>query len=185
MEDDKIIELYWNRNEEAIRLTSEKYGAFCYHIAHNILRDAEDAGECVNDTWFRAWTVIPPNRPRYLQAFLGKITRNLSLDRYRKNRADKRGGGTVEVLYDELEECISDSRQEIRAEDFLIAEVLEDFLESLAHDARIIFVRRYWYMDSIEQISNRYNMTQSKVKSSLMRSRGILRQLLEKEGITL
>lgn len=184
MEDEKIIELYWKRDEEAIKQTNLKYGSFCYYIAHNILKDEEDSKECVNDTWFKAWMVIPPKHPEFFQAFLGKITRNLSLDRYRRSRASKRGGGAVEVVYEELEECIADHGSDTQTDSIVITDALSRFLAEISHDARIIFVRRYWYADSIEQIAQRYGMSESKVKSALMRSRNRLKAFLEKEGIT-
>lgn len=185
MEDEKIIELYWQRDEEALRQTNQKYGSFCYYVAHNILKDDEDSKECVNDTWFKTWTVIPPKRPEYFQAFLGKITRNLSLDRYRKNHASKRGGGSMDVIYEELKECIADRTcEEARTDTIAITDALGKFLKEISKDARIIFVRRYWYADSVAQIAERYGMSESKVKSSLMRSRNRLKAFLEKEGIT-
>lgn len=183
MEDEKIIELYWKRDEEAIKQTNQKYGSFCYHIAHNILKNQEDSEECVNDTWFKAWMIIPPKHPDFFQAFLGKITRNLSLDRYRRSRASKRGGGAVEIIYEELEECIADRGADTQTDSIVITDAVSRFLEELSHDARIIFVRRYWYADSIEQIAQRYHMSESKVKSALMRSRNKLKAFLEKEGI--
>lgn len=186
MEDEKIIELYWQRNEEALAQTSQKYGAFCYHIAHNILKDGEDSRECVNDTWFKAWMSIPPKRPAFFQAFLGKITRNLSLDRYRRSRAAKRGNGALELVYEELEECIGAyDGMEKQTESLVVTEALRHFLEELSHDARIIFIRRYWYADSIEEIAKRYGMSTAKVKSALMRSRNRLKEFLEKEGIVI
>lgn len=184
MEDEKIIELYWRRDEEALRQTNQKYGSFCYCIAHNILKNEEDSKECVNDTWFKTWTVIPPKRPEFFQAFLGKITRNLSLDRYRRSRASKRGGGSMDVIYEELEECIASfGSEDTRTDTIVITDAVGQFLAGLSRDARIIFVRRYWYADSISQIANRYGMSESKVKSSLMRSRNKLKAFLEKEGI--
>ena len=184
MEDEKIIELYWQRNEEALRQTNLKYGTFCYYIAHNILKNEEDSKECVNVTWCKSWTVIPPQRPELLQALLGKITRNLSLDGYRKSRASKRGGAGMDLIYEELEECISDfSSEETRTDTIVITDAISQFLAGLSKDARIIFVRRYWYADSIQQIAERFEMTESKIKSSLMRSRNKLKAFLEKEGI--
>lgn len=184
MEDEKIIELYWQRNEEALKQTNHKYGAFCYYIAHNILKNEEDSEECVNDTWFKTWTVIPPKRPEFFQAFLGKITRNLSLDRYRKSRALKRGGGSMDVIYEELEECIADyGTEDTHTDTIVITDAVSRFLTGLSRDARIIFVRRYWYADSVGQIAEHYGMSESKVKSSLMRSRNKLKAFLEEEGI--
>lgn len=184
MEDEKIIELYWKRDEEALRQTNQKYGPFCYYIANNILKNEEDSKECVNDTWFKTWTVIPPKRPEFFQAFLGKITRNLSLDRYRKSRASKRGGGTMDMIYEELEECIAKrSTDDSQTDSIVITDAVTQFLTGLSHDARIIFIRRYWYADGVGQIAQRYDMSESKVKSSLMRSRNRLKAFLEKEGI--
>lgn len=184
MEDEKIIELYWNRDEEALTQTNLKYGSYCYYIAYNILKNEEDCKECVNDTWFKAWTVIPPKRPSLFRAFLGKITRNLSLDRYRKSRTDKRGGKNLALIYEELEECIGKDGTDERIDAIVITDAISRFLEGLSHDARIIFVRRYWYADSIAQIAKRYAVSESKVKSALMRSRIKLKDFLEKEGIT-
>lgn len=184
MEDEKIIELFWNRNEEALVQTNRKYGSFCYGIAHNILKNEEDAEECVNDTWLKVWLVIPPKRPEFFQAFIGKITRNLSLDRYRKSRAAKRGGKTLDLIFDELEECIAGQSMDTQTDSMAITGALSQFLAGLSHDARIIFVRRYWYADSVIQIAERYGMSESKVKSALMRSRKKLKFFLEKEGIT-
>ena len=184
MEDERIIELYWRRDEDAVRQTNQKYGPYCYRIAHNILKNEEDSKECVNDTWFKAWTVIPPQRPDFFQAFLGRITRNLSLDRYRRTRASKRGGGSMDVIYEELAECIADAgTEESRTDTIVITDAVTQFLTGLSKDARIIFVRRYWYADSVSQIAQHYGMSESKVKSSLMRSRNKLKAFLEKEGI--
>ena len=185
MEDEKIIELYWKRDEEAVKQTNLKYGSFCYCIAKNLLKNEEDSKECVNDTWFKTWLVIPPKRPEFLQAFLGKITRNLSLDRYRKSHASKRGGGNMEVIYEELKECIAGPEtQDSQTDTIVITDAVSRFLSGLSKDARIIFVRRYWYADSVGQIAQRFGMSESKVKSSLMRSRNKLKAFLEKEGIT-
>ena len=183
MEDEKIIRLFWERDEEALKQTNLKYGSFCYSIAQNILKIEEDAKECVNDTWFKVWMAIPPGRPQCLQAFLGKITRNLSLDRYRKSRARKRGGGSGNAVYEELEECIGGQGADAQTDAMIITDAVTCFLKGLPHDARIIFVRRYWFADSIAQIAARYGMTESKVKSALMRSRNKLKVFLEKEGI--
>ena len=184
MEDVSIVNLYWARSENAISETSKKYGNYCYSIAYNILGNVEDADESVNDTYLDAWNNIPPHRPSILSTFLGKITRNLSLDRYRKSRASKRGGGSIDVIYEELEECISDfGTEDTRTDTIVITDAISRFLTELSKDARIIFVRRYWYADSVRQIAQHYRMSESKVKSSLMRSRGKLKAFLEKEGI--
>ncbi len=183
MEDEKIIELYWKRDEEALKQTNLKYGPFCYYIANNILKNEEDSKECVNDTWFKAWLAMPPKRPEFLQAFLGKITRNLSLDRYRKSHARKRGGNEMEAVYEELEECIAGQGEDTQTDAIVISDAVSVFLKGIPHDARIIFVRRYWFADSISQIAQRYGMSESKIKSTLMRSRNKLKAYLEKEGI--
>lgn len=183
MEDEKIIELYWKRDEEALTQTNLKYGSYCYYIAYNILKDEEDCKECVNDTWFKAWITIPPKRPSLFRAFLGKITRNLSLDRYRKSHSYKRGGGNLALVYEELEECIGKNGADERIDAIIITDAITSFLAQLSHDSRVIFVRRYWYADSIEQIAKRYAVSESKVKSALMRSRKKLKDYLEKEGI--
>lgn len=183
MEDEKIIDLYWKRDEEALKQTNLKYGSFCYYIANNILKNEEDSKECVNDTWFKAWMSIPPNRPDFLQAFLGKITRNLSLDRYRKAHAHRRGGNHVDAVFEELEECTAGRDTDTQTDSIVITDAVASFLKGLSHDARIIFVRRYWYADSVGQIAQRYGMSESKVKSALMRSRNKLKAFLEKEGI--
>ncbi len=184
MEDEKIIELYWNRDEEALIQTNLKYGSYCYSIAYNILKNEEDGKECVNDTWFKVWTAIPPKRPSLFQAFLGKITRNLSLDRYRKSHSYKRGGKNLTLVYEELEECIGKNGADESIDTMIITDAITNFLTQLSHDARVIFVRRYWYADSIQQIAKRYALSESKVKSALMRSRNKLKDFLEKEGIT-
>lgn len=182
MEDEKIIDLYWERSQEAIARTEEKYGTYCSRIAWNILSSREDCEECVNDTWMRAWNAMPPERPRILPAFLGAITRNLSLDRYRKLHAKKRGEGETAFVFDELRDCLSEDGPEQQMDAELLADALNRFLQQLERDNRIIFVRRYWYMDSVEAITKRLSMSESKVKSSLFRSRNKLRIFLQKEG---
>ena len=184
MNDNQIIELYWERSEDAISQTAVKYGGYCYMIAHNILANREDSEESVNDTWLAAWNTMPPKRPRYLAAFLGKMTRYISLDRWKKRTALKRGSGEVPLVLDELEECIvgEDSvEKEYLQKEF--ARALNQFLEKLPKTERQVFLCRYWYMDSIEDIAERYDFTQSKVASMLHRTRGKLRKMLEQEGI--
>lgn len=182
MEDEKIIDLYWNRNQEAIQRTEEKYGTYCKRIAWNILANHEDCEECVNDTWMRAWNSMPSERPNLLAAFLGAITRNLSLDRYRKQHAKKRGAGEVTFVYDELRDCLSDEGPEQQMDAELLVEALNRFLQQMERENRIIFVRRYWYMDSVSEIAKRFSISESKVKSSLFRSRNKLRSYLQQEG---
>ncbi len=185
MEDEKIIELYWNRDSEALRQINQKYGAFCYNIAHNILEKEEDAKECVNDTWFKIWMTIPPERPKFLQVFLGKITRRLSLERYQRSRAARRGGNAADAIYKELEECTLGGSSDRQVDAAVIADAVSRFLAELPHDDRIIFVRRYWFADSARQIASRYDMSESWIRFVLRQSREKLKVFLEKEGITI
>jgi len=184
MDDNKIIELYWNRSENAISETAAKYGGYCYTIAYNILSNREDSEESVNDTWLAAWNSMPPKKPKLLAAFLGKMTRYISLDRWKNRTAAKRGGGEVPLVLEELEECISgeDSvEKEYLKKEF--AMMMNAFLENLPETERKVFLSRYWYMDSIEDIADRFSFSESKVTSMLHRTRGKLRYLLEQEGI--
>ena len=186
MDDSKIIELYMDRSEQAISETARKYGRYCHYIAYNILHNDEDSEECVNDTYLRTWNSIPPKRPNKLQTFLGKITRNLSLNKYEKQSAEKRGSGQIPLILDELTECIpADRNSETLVEDMVIKETLDRFLENLSADARKIFVRRYWYMSSVKEIEEEYGLSESKVTVTLFRTRQKLKTVLEKEGIAL
>ena len=184
MEDNQIIRLYFERSEEAIRQTEAKYGNYCHTIAYNILQNIEDSEECVNDTYWKAWGIIPPRRPKRLAAFLGKITRNLALDRYRRYTAEKRGGGEMAVALEELGECISSAESmEAHADEMMLTDILNRFLASLSAEQRKIFMRRYWYVCSVKEIADDYGITESKVKMSLLRTRNQLKAVLEKEGI--
>ena len=186
MEDNKIVDLYWARSEIAISETAGKYGRYCHYIAHNILHNDEDSSECVNDTYLRAWNSMPQHRPSVLKAFLGKITRNLALNKYKMLTADKRNHGQVPLVLNELHECIpSTDNTERIVEDIALAEAFNRFLGSLTAEQRNIFMRRYWYLSPIQEIATAYGMSQSKVKMSLLRSRKELKHLLEKEGISL
>ena len=186
MEDNQIIRLYCERSEEAIRQTAAKYGNYCHTIAYHILHNLEDSEECVNDTYWKAWGIIPPCRPKRLAAFLGKITRNLSLDRYRRYTAEKRGSGEMAVALEELGECVSSMENlDAHADEMVLTEILNRFLASLSEEQRKIFMRRYWYVCSVKEIAADYGITESKVKMSLLRSRNQLKAALEKEGITL
>ena len=185
MEDSRIIELYWERSEQAIAETAAKYGTHCYAIAYNVLNNREDASECVNDTYMSAWDSMPPNRPAVLSAFLGKITRNLSLKRWRDARVQKRGGGQIPVVLEELEECISGGlsvEEQIEAKQ--LALWVDAFVRGLQEEERKVFVCRYWYLDSVDEIALRFGFTKSKVKSMLMRTRIKLREWLEERGVT-
>ena len=182
MKDSQIVDLYWQRDETAISETEAKYGRFCFSIANNILHDDEDAKECVNDTYLGAWNAMPPHRPEMLSTFLGKITRRLSLKKWRDRSADKRGGGSVALSMEELEECIP-SRQS--ADDSIavaeLTNIINGFLETLPVEERRVFLRRYWYFDSISDISARFGFGESKVKMMLKRTRDKLLVRLQKE----
>jgi len=184
MGDDMLLDLYWARSEAASKGTAQKYGAYCFRIAINILQNHEDAEECVNDTYRIAWDTIPPQRPANFRAFLGRITRNLSLNKYKEQRRKKRGGDNMALIYHELEECIpSDKNVEREYESSLVVAAINSFLLSLDSENRIVFVRRYWYADSIKAIATRFQMSESKVKSMLFRTRNKLRAYLQNEGV--
>ena len=184
MEDSQIVDLYWQRNEDAISETEKKYGHYCLSIANAILRDNEDAKECVNDTWLGAWNSMPPHRPEILSTWLGKITRRLSLKKWRAKSAQKRGGGSVAVSLEELEECLpSAQRIDEHIEFQELTEIMNRFLEGLPVTERRVFLRRYWYFDSIHDISSRFGYGDSKVKMMLKRTRDKLLQYLKEEDI--
>ena len=186
MEDKDIIGLYFERSEEAINETALKYSTLLSHIAFGILGSREDAEECVNDTYMQAWNSIPPSQPKRLSAFLGKITRNLSLNRYDLLTAKKRGGGSKELALEELEECIpSTGDLQRQVEDAELAELINLFLDKLNRESRIIFMRRYWYFCTVREIAEDMCIGESKVKMSLLRTRKKLRQFLEKQGVSL
>ena len=186
MDDNRIIELYWARSEEAIQESDRKYGPYCRTIAWNILQDREDSEECVNDTWLRAWNSMPPQRPGVLSAFLSRITRNLSLDRYKAAKAAKRGGGQLPLALEELGDCVPSAGS---VEDAVAMKeltwLLDSFLRDLPEKECCIFLRRYWYVDSTQEIARRYEMAEGSVKSTLYRTRRKLRERLEKEGVVL
>lgn len=183
MDDARIVALYWDRSDEAIPETASKYGRYLTSISYNILASREDAEECVNDTYHDAWNSMPPHRPSILSTFLGKITRRISIDRWRKLTADKRGGGALALAMDELEECVSSSgsvEDEIERKE--LARLFNDFLNLLPTTERRVFLCRYWYMDSIQSIAKQFGFSRSKVASMLHRIRAKLRTVLEKEG---
>ena len=186
MDDAKIVQLYWDRNEQAILATADKYGNYCASIAKNILGNHEDAEECVNDTYLNAWNSMPPHRPSILSTFLGKIVRNLSIKRYKHNTADKRGGGQATVVLDEIAEFVSDAdsvEQEIDRKELVTA--IDSFLDRLPADKRSIFICRYWYFDSISDIANRFRMTENNVSVTLNRLRLKLHNYLLERGFEL
>ncbi len=186
MKDSEIINLYWERKESAITKTSEKYGSYCKTIAMNILNMAEDAEECVNDTWLSAWKSIPPHRPQCFSAYLGKITRNLSLNRLKQYSAQKRGLGQTELVLSELEDCVpSSTNVEDSVDEQVLVEAINSFLYAQPAEKRNIFIRRYWYLFSVKDIALAYSISESKVKSLLLRMRNDLKKYLESEGIYL
>ena len=183
MEDSRIVQLYWDRDQEAIPATSEKYGNYCGAIAWNILGNREDAEECVNDTWLRAWNAMPPHRPSLLSTFLGKITRNLAFDRFSFLRAEKRGGGELPSVLEELGECVSNTDDlEQTVDERELARAITDFLAALPAAKRNVFIRRYWYTEPISAIGRRYGMGDGAVSMTLSRLRQKLRIHLMERG---
>ena len=186
MDDNGIIQLYWDRNDQAIRATSEKYGHYCKAIAKNILNNEEDAEECVNDTYLNAWNSMPTHWPEQLATFLGKITRNLSFNKYKHNHAEKRGSGEMALVLDELVDCVSDTdnvEQIIDRQELIKA--INSFVRSLSTEKRNIFVRRYWYADSVSEIAKDYGMLQGSVSKTLGRTRKQLKLYLMERGFEL
>ena len=182
MEDQQIIQFYWDRDEQAIQETENKYGKKLYNVAYRILETCEDSQECVSDTYLAAWNVIPPQWPEYLFAFLAKICRNLCFGRLDWLNAAKRKAEVI-ALTREMELCIPDIGIDRRMEGRELGEALNRFLGTISRENRMIFLRRYWFADSVEAIAERYGMTQSKVKTSLHRTRNKLSAFLAKEGI--
>lgn len=183
MEDTAIVELYFARSENAIPETANKYGGYCYRIANNILSNKEDSEESVNDTYLAAWNAMPPQYPSVLSAFLGKITRNISLDRWRYRSAHKRGSGEVTLALDELGECVSSGEspeQAVEKKELLFC--VNRFLNTLPETERNIFVLRYWFLDPTQQIADCYGFSLSKTKSMLSRTRDKLGKQLKREG---
>ena len=186
LEDERIISLYWERNEHAIMETVKKYGSYCGKIAKNILGNTEDAEECVSDTYMQAWNSIPPHRPKMLSAFLGRITRNLSYNKYKHSHAEKRGGGEISAVLEELSELVSgcDDVERIFEEKELIS-AINSFLGTLSPKKRGIFICRYWFSDGISQIAAQYGMKEGAVSMLLNRLRRKLHDYLTERGFTL
>jgi RNA polymerase sigma factor (sigma-70 family) len=186
LDDNRIVELFLLRDETAIKQTIEKYGSRLRFLAYGIVNDLQTAEECENDTYMEAWNTIPPHEPRdYLYAFLARITRHISLNRCRDRRRLKRSA-FISELSAEMEQCIpSPNDVECRIDDMALGEAINSFLSKLGEEKRNIFVRRYWYLDSVADISKRYDLSESKVKITLFRCRNGLREHLEKEGYTL
>jgi len=184
LNDNDILDLYFARSESAIVETAQKYGNYCFSIARKILNSNQDAEECVNDAYMNTWNAIPPKRPAFFQAFLGKITRNLSFNKYRQSKTAKRGGGGIDLLLSELEECIPSSTSvEAQYEANRTIDAINGCLQLMSQESRIVFVRRYYYADSIKDISERFDMSEGKVKSLLFRARNKLKEYLEEEGV--
>ena len=183
MQDSRIIELYWQKNADAITETRNKYGAYCFAIADNILHSKEDAEECVNDTWLHAWNAIPPQRPRRLRMFLAKITRNLSFNRFNARTAEKRGGGELVLVLDELAECIaSESDVESAYEAKELGQSIKSFIRMLPERDGNVFVRRYFFTEPAAVIAKRYGLTENNVMVILSRTRRKLKTQLIREG---
>lgn len=184
MESNKIIQLFFDRDEAAIAAVSEKYGAYCSTIALNILTSREDSEECVNDAFLKAWELIPPNRPERLSAFLGKLTRNLAINRLKYRSAEKRGSCQTDVILDELSEVIpSDSSVELEQERKELMTEINRFLKKLPLQKRNIFICRYWYCDSVKEIAASNGLSENNVSVILNRTRKKLKQHLEKKGM--
>lgn len=183
MQDKRIIELYWARDTEAIVQSGRKYGSYCFSVAKNILENHEDAEECVNDTWFDAWNAMPPHRPKVLRMFFAKITRRISLDRWRRRMSQKRGSGETPAVLEELAECIageSDLEEEIIANE--LAECIRVFLRMLPARDCDVFLRRYFFTESISEISAGYGLTNNHTSVILNRTRNKLKTYLAGEG---
>ena len=184
MEDSKIVEMYWDRNEEAISETKLKYENYLSKIAYNILADIEDSRESVNDTYLRAWYSMPPHKPDSLSAFLGKITRRISIDIYRKKNSKKRAGSEYAISLDELYDCASaEGEPEKEIDSKILSDALNRWLNSVSEDTRNIFICRYFYCDSIRDIADYTGSSRSKIKSSLHRARLSLKDYLIKEEL--
>jgi len=185
MEDQGIVHLYIQRSQQALIETKLKYGAYCKSIVRNILSNPSDIDECENDTYLAAWNAIPPNMPRKLSVFLGRIARNIALDKYGYNTAKKRNR-EFEVILTELEECLASSNTvEKEYEAAEIANLINQFLYKVDEQSRNLFIRRYWYSDSIEELTVRFQMSSSKAKSMLFRTRNKLKVHLNQEGVQL
>ena len=183
MDDSKIIELFFARNEDAIKHTDDTYGRRLFHLADNIVHNDQDAEESVNDTYMKAWDTIPPQRPEHFFAYIAKICRNFALKRIDWQKAKKRNAEVV-TLTQEMENCIPDTYRDMEADERELGRILDAFLRTLTPENQMVFLRRYWYVDTIAEIAQRYGMTESKVKMQLGRTKEKLRTYLEKEEIS-
>lgn len=184
MEDQIIVALYWSRDQRALGESQKKYGSLCFRLSENILASREDAEECVSDTWLRAWDTMPPQRPESLRAYLARICRNLSLDRWRARRARKRGAG-LEVLLEELEDCAAAPSAEEVSESREIVRCIDRWLAGLPEDDRTAFLRRYWFGLSVKELARQEACAPQQMTQRLYRLRQGLRRTLEEEGIVL
>ena len=183
MDDKQIVALYWARNELAIEASQQKYGAYCHTIAKNILGNQPDAEEATNDTWLSAWDAMPPHRPALLSTFLGKLTRRIAIDKWRRSHTQKRGGGQTALVLEELAECLPDSSHpEEEAERAELAACIREFILALPAAEQRVFLCRYWYLDSLAAIAQRFGFSEGKVKTMLHRTRKKLQYHLIKEG---
>ena len=184
MDDIKIIELYWQRDPTAIELTNDKYGGYCFAIANNILGCHEDSEECVNDTWLGAWNGMPPHRPNLLRMFLAKLTRSIAFNRYKSGHARRRGGGQIDLVLDELAECLT---SESSAEEYALANELGEFIRQFVRELPTregdIFARRYFFTEPTKTIAARYHISEDNTLVILSRVRKKLRESLIKEGL--
>lgn len=186
LDDSEIIGMLFDRDEDALAAIKDKYGGYCTTIARNILENAEDTEECVNDTYMRVWETVPPEKPKKLSAFLAKITRNLAIDRYRREHSQKRGGDETELIFEELADCVSDgSSVEETAERRAMIAAINRFLGRLPARSRIMFVSRYCYCESVRSIALRLGVKENSVSVSLNRTRSQLREFMKKEGYEL
>lgn len=185
MEDKKIIDLYFERNEQAINETSKKYGTFCRRIAMNILGIPEDAEECVNDTYYSVWNKIPPTIPESFKAFLGRITRNISISRFRAMRAKKRYSN-MEIMLSELSDCVPSSTSvEQSIEVNQLSEYISDWLDSLSDEDQALFVQRYWFGEEVQALAKKCDISAAKMAQRMFRLRKSLKTALEKKGVVL
>ena len=184
MDDTAIVDLYWQRSNEAISETDKKYGRYCHTIAYAICNDNEDAEECVNDTWFRAWNAMPTDRPKVLATFLGRITRNLAISLFRTKNRVKRGGGELPLALEELDDCIPSDLDVSRSYEIKeFQQAIGSFVSALSEDEQKVFVARYWYLTPVKEIAKRLSFSESKTKSILFRLRNALREYLKEEGL--
>ena len=179
--EEELIALYFERSEEALSVTDSRYGGYCRAIARNLLFDDHDAEECVNDTYLRVWNAIPPLRPKSFKAYIGALCRHTAIDRIKEREASKRGADRCALLFNEFEECIASPEEEL-SDRVALRDALNRFLRALNGEARVIFMQRYWYACSVEEIAQKRRKSVGAVKMSLHRTRENLREFLKKEG---